>query len=637
MKTHICKHLQSHMHPTHTLPNTHCVLSTGSYITTKLYYNIPTNLRREPQLYSPTYCACSQHTPLHSPMLAHRHSPTGTHPALLSVCPTHLHRGTLAPKQSSPYTRLQHARLTPHAPPARSAHPYTHRGGGRSPAPPEGSTRPAPAPTAARGCVSGEGAGCGGGAGGGAGAELRGAGGGALAVLPRGALEAEGPRGAQRPEPGGGGGSSSSSSGRKEPSSPRAPLNDGRQVRLRRWRHLLRRLGGGQSPRARHLHRAQGAGRVRGLLVPRLRGGGRLHLAQRQHLPGLLGAGQAPRAGRGDQGQVDVPGRVVPRLQGALRGAAEPHHPGPLRGHLEQRAAGRLRRGDLRGWRTAHARAKADAADQAAQAARQESDIARAVARELSPSFYQPGPDYIKQRFQESVEVKENPEEKVQEKAPSPKESPHFYRKGTTPPGTPEASPKHSSPLPSEPSPTKQLKRQNSSSKARLTQEKKSLASETVTAVVNKPLYSKVPVKEEIAVKHQPKFSAHHNPISTENGELHGHYHGYYVKMNPALLPHELREEDEDVNPSPSALSRISTPQKPSPARSVTNPDAKESKSDTKVKKPELAAPKNPANNESHSSAEKEVEIHLGPNSVMIALVMLLNIGLAILFVHFLT
>ncbi|XP_044859659.1 junctophilin-1 isoform X7 [Mauremys mutica] len=247
------------------------------------------------------------------------------------------------------------------------------------------------------------------------------------------------------------------------------------------------------------------------------------------------------------------------------------------------------------------------------------------------------GPDYIKQRFQESVEVKENPEEKVQEKTPSPKESPHFYRKGTTPPRTPEVSPKHSSPLPSEPSPTKQFKRQNSSSKVRLTQEKKSLASETVTAVVNKPLYSKVPTKEEIVVKHQPKFSAHHNPISAENGELHGHYHGYYVKMNPTLLPHELREEDEDVNPSPSALTRIPTPQKPSPARSVTNPDAKESKSDTKVKKPELAAPKNSANNESHSSAEKEVEIHSGPNSVLIALVMLLNIGLAILFVHFLT
>lgn len=134
-----------------------------------------------------------------------------------------------------------------------------------------------------------------------------------------------------------------------------AALDDGRPVRLRRWRHLLRRLGGRESPRARHLHRAQGAGRVCRLLVPRLRGGGRLHLAQRQHLPGLLGAGQAPRAGRGDEGQVDVPRRVVSRFQGALRGAAKPQHAGPLRGHLEQRAAGRIRRGDLRGRRWAPA------------------------------------------------------------------------------------------------------------------------------------------------------------------------------------------------------------------------------------------------------------------------------------------
>lgn len=42
-------------------------------------------------------------------------------------------------------------------------------------------------------------------------------------------------------------------------------------------------------------------------------------------------------------------------------------------------------------YRTAHARAKADAAEQASQSARQECDVARAVARELSPGFYQPG------------------------------------------------------------------------------------------------------------------------------------------------------------------------------------------------------------------------------------------------------
>ncbi|TWW57173.1 hypothetical protein D4764_08G0011600 [Takifugu flavidus] len=40
---------------------------------------------------------------------------------------------------------------------------------------------------------------------------------------------------------------------------------------------------------------------------------------------------------------------------------------------------------------TTHAKAKADAAEQAAQASNSESSIARLVAKELSPSFYQPG------------------------------------------------------------------------------------------------------------------------------------------------------------------------------------------------------------------------------------------------------
>lgn len=41
--------------------------------------------------------------------------------------------------------------------------------------------------------------------------------------------------------------------------------------------------------------------------------------------------------------------------------------------------------------RTAHARTKSEAAEQAAISAVHESEIARVVARELSPNFYQPG------------------------------------------------------------------------------------------------------------------------------------------------------------------------------------------------------------------------------------------------------
>lgn len=41
--------------------------------------------------------------------------------------------------------------------------------------------------------------------------------------------------------------------------------------------------------------------------------------------------------------------------------------------------------------RTLHSKVKAEAAEQAAQASNSESSIARLVAKELSPTFYQPG------------------------------------------------------------------------------------------------------------------------------------------------------------------------------------------------------------------------------------------------------
>lgn len=60
------------------------------------------------------------------------------------------------------------------------------------------------------------------------------------------------------------------------------------------------------------------------------------------------------------------------------------------------------------------------------------------------------GPDYIRQKYNEPVEVKEVPEEK---KEKSPSGSPHFYRKGTTPNQSPSQSPS-ASPTPS-PGPVK--------------------------------------------------------------------------------------------------------------------------------------------------------------------------------------
>ncbi|XP_063780045.1 junctophilin-1 [Pseudophryne corroboree] len=280
--------------------------------------------------------------------------------------------------------------------------------------------------------------------------------------------------------------------------------------------------------------------------------------------------------------------------------------------------------------RTAHSRAKGDAADQASQAARQESDIARAVARELSPSFHQPGPDYIRQKFQEVVEVKENIEEKLPNKPPSPKESPHFYRKGTTPPRTPEEKRKQLKKTPSQDS-----KRHSSNAVpvSPPSPDKKSLSIENLPASSNKPTPPKATVKEEAIAKPSLKASLSHNPSSTGNGELHSDFHSYYGKVNP-LLPSGVKV---DSNPKKqiTTIANVPPPQKQSPKKPLINPVAKESKPEANAKKPNHVTPKNQTNNDSLPPVVTETNSR--PNSVMIALVMLLNVGLAILFVHFLT
>jgi junctophilin len=225
--------------------------------------------------------------------------------------------------------------------------------------------------------------------------------------------------------------------------------------------------------------------------------------------------------------------------------------------------------------------------------------------------FFFSGPDYIKQRFQEGMDAKENPEEKVPEKPPTPKESPHFYRKGTTPPRSPEASPKEShSPQPPSPKPTK---KQNPSSGVRLSQDKRSVADEQVTAIVNKPLMSKAPSKEAGAI--MSKYSGRHHVPNPSNGELHSQYHGYYVKLNAPQHRPEAVEEEDGSSQSPSALAHRPSPNKWSPPKSVTKPVAKESKAEPKAKKSELAIPKNPASNDSCPSLEKEANsVSLAPS-----------------------
>ena len=74
-------------------------------------------------------------------------------------------------------------------------------------------------------------------------------------------------------------------------------------------------------------------------------------LLQWKFLRGPLAEREAARAGGGGAGAVAVPRRVDAGLQGPLRRQAVDGVRGQVRGHVGQRAAGRLRLGDVRRWR----------------------------------------------------------------------------------------------------------------------------------------------------------------------------------------------------------------------------------------------------------------------------------------------
>ncbi|XP_048866039.1 junctophilin-1b [Brienomyrus brachyistius] len=283
--------------------------------------------------------------------------------------------------------------------------------------------------------------------------------------------------------------------------------------------------------------------------------------------------------------------------------------------------------------RTAHARAKADAADQAAQAAIQDSLIARAMAKDLSPNFHQPGPDYVKQKYSETEEITEVPKEKPKGKSAS--DSPHFYRKGTTP----NHSPGHTPP----PSPRGSQKKQHQGLLSKLIRENKpSTTSQNPDAIISKAAPQQVRI--EAPPSNPPRRIEPAQVSSPGNGQILRQYHSYRVKTVVKIPPEEPVEEEEPVQTSPTSLVRMPPPvvrsfHTPTPKPVPVKPAAAETRVEPKLKKQESLKPRSLAETKKASMdvPSENTEEESGPNSILVALVMLLNIGLAIIFVHFLT
>ncbi|NP_001159728.1 junctophilin-1a [Danio rerio] len=303
--------------------------------------------------------------------------------------------------------------------------------------------------------------------------------------------------------------------------------------------------------------------------------------------------------------------------------------------------------------RTSHARTKSEAADQAALAACQESDLARAVACELSPSFHQPGLEYIKQKFSEPVEeIKEEaPKEEEKKSSGSP-----FYRRGTTPSHSPAQSPTPSPPRTSQksqaqnPSISRKISKDNSVTARKISRDSTSVARKiskeeraSIVAEITKvsvpppplpppppPAVQTIKLQDVPPPKPPKALEPVAKPAGTGNGQLHTAYHSYYVKPVKQLPPPE-EPEDEEPEITQSSLARM-----PPPPKTLNTPTPKP---EVKIRKQESIKPKSLAETKKASLdlVEEATVEESGPNSILVAMVMLLNIGLAIIFVHFLT
>ncbi|XP_039618283.1 junctophilin-2 [Polypterus senegalus] len=399
--------------------------------------------------------------------------------------------------------------------------------------------------------------------------------------------------------------------------------------------------------------------------------------------------------------------------------------------------------------RTTHAKAKAEGADHAALASNNESSIARVVARELSPSFYQPGPEYIKRKvLQEIAESKENVENaeqeppSIEEPPPTPPESPQLHEKesldrSSSPAHTPSPSPAATPPeakrsklspkketpnflspgnwngeqasrsgsrtsshpnsqpgsRPSTPSNVCHLvvdERHGSSSRShsRASSRQSNRADQNSNYELEiKPLqkmdrsregtpepkmgdvlhaFHSYPVKTKVIfpteeIERTPFVKVPSKPTTPEpKVEVKGRETKVEIRETPATVQHASEPEPKlEVRPSqkeepkpkqePKVISKpeaspqvkreskVATKPEPKPiTRSEPKPIAKpvpkaEPSSRSDLKSKAAATAKNLAEAKEPSDAEQ------GPNTILICMVILLNIGLAILFVHILT
>ncbi|XP_062283722.1 junctophilin-2 [Scomber scombrus] len=372
--------------------------------------------------------------------------------------------------------------------------------------------------------------------------------------------------------------------------------------------------------------------------------------------------------------------------------------------------------------RTSHAKAKSDTAEQSAHASNSESSIARLVAKELSPSFYQPGPEYLKKRVLPDVgeggsentdPVMHEPLLAEEEPPPTPPESPLMNELDSLMPGsslgrTPSPSPgimikedpkllgpggwnedktskgggskggskpnSRPSSRPNTPSatttastlaapegnrvPSRTPSRQSNKAEQGSDLEIKALqkydseakAPDVAPAAAAAPVRNSLIAPDEEEVP-RPSSKVSSKAINTESKkpELKTEKAPSVRERVPSVSENKVESREASRPPSKAETKPLSRRQ-PSPAPSPKpapklEPKIVHKQSEVKATVNKLAPkvePKAEARQKVMvSSPSKEVPVESmeleGPNTIMICMVILLNIGLAILFVHILS
>uniref|UniRef100_A0A8C5Q5X3 Junctophilin n=1 Tax=Leptobrachium leishanense TaxID=445787 RepID=A0A8C5Q5X3_9ANUR len=242
-----------------------------------------------------------------------------------------------------------------------------------------------------------------------------------------------------------------------------------------------------------------------------------------------------------------------------------------------QRAAAIARqKSEIAASRTSHAKAKADGAEQAAHLSNNESSIARTMARELSPDFYQPGPEYIKRKLlQEIIENTEQMEQKepVASASNEPSTPPESSQLQENQPSSRDISPVRTpSRTSAETPPDTKVFKQNSRKEKLLSPgnwngdqsrggSHAGSRAATPSGVTGITSYSPTRQSQQTNPAHDAQVKSLHRleeKLSNTDVEFHKGYHSYAVRTSPVTPP--LDYEEREAFPSPTASPKTGTP-----------------------------------------------------------------------------